>query len=141
MQTAKSPTPVSRSLSFHPDLSLGGISLYQAVLGGLLFWLPGFVWTWALTPRLAWAYRIPLSLVTAFTLQPAVMMLLNLLLRVPVNLTTTALLSAALGLAGLMLLLRRLEPLWDPEAAPPPRPGPEASSPDPAEDEPARTPK
>ncbi len=102
-------------MSFHGELTLpGGIEPIQLVLGGLLFYLPGLLWTWAFTPRLAWAYRAPLTIVAAFTIQPATMLLLNLVLFVPINIATTSYLSATLTLLGLALLVHQSDSPWHP---------------------------
>lgn len=79
----------------------------QVILGGALFWFPGLTWTWALVPQLPWQHRIPLSVVAAFTIEPGALMALHLLFAVPITLATGAYLSAALGTAGLVVLVRR----------------------------------
>lgn len=105
-------------MAFHGELTLpGGIEPVRLILGGLLFYLPGFTWTWALTPRLAWAYRAPLTIVAAFTIQPAAMLLLNLVLFVPINIATTSYLSAALALIGLVVLVHQRDSPWHPSKA------------------------
>jgi hypothetical protein len=102
---------------FHGEWSLpGGIEPLRLIFGGLLFYLPGLMWTWALTPRLAWAYRVPLSIVAAFTIQPGAMLLLNLVFFVPINIATTVYLSSALTLIALAILIRNSETPWDPGA-------------------------
>lgn len=78
----------------------------QILVGGALFWFPGLAWSWALIGDLGPSRWVPLSIVLAFTVQPFTMLLANLLFGLPVQLGTTATLSAALGLAGLAVGMR-----------------------------------
>lgn len=89
------------------------VDVAQMLLGGALFWAPGLTWAWAFLPEAPWSQRLPLSIVLAFTLTPAAMFLLNLVLGVPIRLATTAFLAVTLALLGLLAVLRRYEHLWD----------------------------
>lgn len=60
-----------------------------------------------LVPRLPWHHGIPLSVVAAFTIEPAAMLALHMAFGVPITLEVTAFLAALLGTAGLVVLVLR----------------------------------
>ncbi len=85
----------------------------QVALGALVLWAPGLAWTWALAPGLDWAKFLFLSVIVAFTVQPATLYLLNVFLGVPITHLNIALLSLSLALLGLGWGARpRIEEAW-----------------------------
>ena len=85
----------------------------QLALGAFVLWAPGLAWTWALAPDLDWAQFLTVSVITAASIQPAVMYTLNLFLGVAVSPMNVILLSLALTSLGLALAIRpRLEAQW-----------------------------
>lgn len=84
----------------------------QVLVGGSLFLLPGITWVWALGGDLGLAQRVPLALLGAFTFAPATVYFLNLFLNVPLSLAVMTFVTAAVGLAGLAVVLRRHAQSW-----------------------------
>lgn len=91
-----------------PDLlaALSPGSIPRAIAGGLLYWLPGLAWAWALARELGWTRWLPISIVLAFTVQPLAMLVANVVLGLEVTLGTTALMCVATTLAGLAVGVR-----------------------------------
>lgn len=86
----------------------------QVLLGSLVLWAPGIAWAWALVPGLDWAKFLFLSVILAFTIQPATLYLLNVFLGVPITHLNVTLLSLSLALLGLGWGARpRLNEAWD----------------------------
>lgn len=72
----------------------------QLVLGLALYLAPGVAWAWALGDRLRVPERLVVAVVLAFTLEPAAMLALNLLVNVPISLSTGSAMAALLTATG-----------------------------------------
>jgi predicted membrane-bound spermidine synthase len=85
----------------------------QLALGTLVLWAPGLAWTWALVPELDLPRFAFVSVIAAFTVQPATLYVLNVFLGVPVTPANAALLALSLATAGLAVGLKpRLDRAW-----------------------------
>jgi hypothetical protein len=80
---------------------LPAVEVVSAGAGLALFLFPGAAWTLALAPRMGWMRAAPLALVLAFTVAPAALFVLNVAFDAPLTLGPIALLTTALGMAGL----------------------------------------
>lgn len=72
----------------------------RAIVGLVVFLGPGFAWTWALLRDLGWSRLIPVAVILSFTIQPFVLLALNLLLGVPITMSTGTYLAVASALLG-----------------------------------------
>ncbi|HLE97439.1 MAG TPA: hypothetical protein VI997_08730 [Candidatus Thermoplasmatota archaeon] len=89
---------------------LGLVEFLRAVLGAALLLAPGVALVWALLPDLDRVKAAALAVVLAFTVVPAIVLVLNVALRVPITALTFVL--VALLVTGGAVAWRLGVPRW-----------------------------
>lgn len=84
----------------HAGIGPGDIDWPRALVGLVIFLAPGFAWTWALRHSVGWLRSIPAAVVLGFTLEPFLMLALNLVFGVRVTLASGVYLAVAVSLGG-----------------------------------------